>query len=232
MNKGTIISLFANSIKEVSADTVYPRRYLWNLFYTVYQTLVKRDADNKTLYSNSEWKTYCLPLEKVSPILCTCLSYPVDCDKYIYRTKCKVPSLLDSKTGPIYRFISTVDNSKEYDLVSPTVYKQKTKVRFNKAMYTFYHDGYFWFPNSEYPMILISGIFNEESVYFKEFLECTNTNTNSSICTSKLQEGLTGPDYLVYPAIQMALNILFPTKGIQKDEHPNTNSSQHTISQP
>jgi len=233
MTRNEIISTIRGYLKENTADSVYSSRTIWNLFNSSYKTLIKRDADNRQLYNQSSWQTYCLPLEQVSPILCDCISLPVDCEFMISRTKCKIPPLLDSSIGPIFRFISTLDNSKQFVLTNPQSYANKSKVKFNKQLYAFYHNNYMWFPSVKYPFILISGIFDDSSPVYAEFLSCVGQNTSSESCPgNKLNQAVTGPDYLVYPAIQMVLQIIMPTKNIQPDAHPNTNPSQTTISQP
>jgi len=226
MTRQEVISRLRNSIKEVNADTKYTNRYLWNVFWTNSQILLKQESDRARIYNQSEiFETICIKMDKVSPLLCDCLALPMDC--VIYRSRFKLPKIVEGAYGLIYRFISSADLSNKLVLVTPYQYDLK-KSKYNKEHYVFIHNGYLWAPNTKWSNLIISAIFNEEiSNQFK--CDC-DEETTSSICGSLLYTGSPTPEYLIQPAIQMSLQELGMSKGIPQDENPNVNTNEKTIS--
>ena len=250
--KGEIISRLRMSIKELSSDTNYSNRYLWNVFSTASKVLIQRDADQKRkIYkTNDIWENICIELEPVSPILCSCLSLPMD--STIYRSVFKIPRLMESSFGALYRTLSTVDNSRQITLVSPLEYQIKSNLRYNKGYYAFLHDDYLW-SNVKYPTLMLSAIFEGETCAFKcgtepNCVECNKGNndlnkltityksvnkcvsnedgTTGGSCNVRLTEPANTPDYLVDSAVKMALQEVGATLQKPLDNHPNASESQ------
>lgn len=226
MTRQEVIARLRNSIKEVNADTKYTNRYLWNVFWTNALILLKQESDKNRLYNQAAiWETICVKMDKVSPLLCDCLKLPMDC--VVYRSRFKVPKISEGYYGRIYRFISSADLSNKITLVTPYQYELKQS-KYNKEKYGFFHDGYFWTPNTKWSHIIISAIFEEE--ISKEFKCDCDDETTTDTCGSLLYLNASVPEYLIQPAIQMALQELGMSKTLPQDELPNSNTNEKQIS--
>lgn len=225
--KGQIISRLRVSLKETSSDSNYSNRFLWNEFFSCAKVLIKRDADSqRRIYKTNEiWDTICLSMDEVSPILCDCISVPMDCS--IYKSTFKIPKGLESALGFLYRYLSTPDNSIQFTIVTPNEFQVKTKIRYNRGKYAFFHNGYLWTDKS-YPKLILSGIF-EDSV---NHLKCSSDNITDNVtgCFSQLKQPCKVPDYLQRPSIEMVLQGLLPTLSRPQDNIINTSESQREVS--
>jgi len=223
--KAEVISRLRNGLNEVTGDSRYSNRYLWNVFLTASKDLIKQDADKGRIYSQANiWESICIKMEPVPSVLCNCISLPTDCT--VYRSKEKLPKIIESTDGFIYRFISTPDLSKSFTLTSPFSYSVKKEIKYNKEKYAFIHDGYIFTPDHTYPQLIISGIFEGNTSSFK----CDNTSTSTGSCYSALNQSISLNDYLIRTAITMSLQELIGTKQIPKDELTNNNTNQKEIS--
>jgi len=211
-------------MKELTSDSKYSNRHLWNAFWTAGKTLIKRDADNeRRIYKTVNiWKTLCIGMDPVSPILCDCISVPMDC--VLYKSQFRLPKILESSYGWIYRLISSPDNSRQVVLVTPNEFQIKVQIRHNKELYAFGHDGYLW-SNAPFPKVLFSTL--PEGNY-KHF-QCTDESDNTigtGNCGSLLDLDSGIPDYLEDSAIKMALQELGVFINRPTDNVSNNSESQ------
>jgi len=212
-------------MNEVTGDSRYSNRYLWNVFSTYSNTLTKEDSDKGKSYNQSNiWETICLKMKPVSISLCTCINLPVDC--VLYRSEKELPKLIESTDGFVYRFIATPDLSKDFTLVTPYTYQVRSKLKYNRTKYAFIHENRLYTPNASYSELIISGIFEEVPVGYKCNEEIYDVNSS---CKSYIDKKITLNDYLVSTAIRMTLQELFPTK-TPKDEIVNNNINQKEVS--
>lgn len=224
MTRRDAISRLRNSIKELSGDSLYSNRFLWNLFQTASKTLIKQEAERGRLYSQANiWETICVEMEQVSSLICNCSFLPYDC--MVTRSKYKIPLFVEYSGGFIYRFIATPDLSKEFVLVTPFQYATKSKIKYVKEHYAFIHNGYLYTPSHHFPLLSVSGIFEGDVSKFK----CDDTSDSSS-CNSALDRPIGIPEYLEDIVFKQALQELGFSKQIPADEHPNNNDSQKTVS--
>jgi hypothetical protein len=216
-----LIGRVRNNLKETTADTQFTNRYIWRTIWSVAKLVLERNARDRRLYSNSSfWNTICLDMEPVSPILCDCLSLPLDCT--MYRSKEKINSFLETTHGPLTRFVSSVDLSQTLIVTTPIQYEYKRHLRFKKEKYVFFHDGYLWTSDVSWPKILVSGIPADSSL-------AENCLTNSEgDCFSILDLNSNIPDFLEEDIIRNATQDLLTPKQIIKDETPNVNTTQPT----
>lgn len=225
MTRNEVISRLRNSIKEVTSDSKFTNRYLWNVFWTNAQLLLQRESDRARLYNQTDiWQTICIKMDKVSPLLCDCLQLPMDC--VVYRSRFKLPKIVEGTFGKMYRFISSVDLSNFIILVTPYQYSLK-QTKYSKEKYAFIHDGYLWAPNTKWSNLIISAIFTEEiSEHFK--CDCDEATTDN--CGGLLYSISNIPDWLIQPVIQMSLQELGVPKQVPQDELSNFNSNEKQVS--
>lgn len=214
MTNRELIGRVRSTIKEHNADSVLYNKHIYNLLLTNSALLIKREADKKSIYMMSNiWKTVCVEMIPVNPIVCKCVKLPIDCT--IYRSKEKLPPFFETNFGPLYKSITTIDNSINIDLTTPYQYNLKVKIKYNKAKYAFIEDGYLYTPNSSYPWLKIVGLFKEEG---------NNCDESKVVKCSKLDQEFPCPDYLLQPVIEMTLKELGYFKQINYDHVENKNT--------
>lgn len=232
---GEVVARLRSSIKEVSDDSVYSNRYLWNTYLTAMKQLLKQDTASGNIYSMSDvWEPICIEMEAVNSIYCNCLVLPNNCE--VYRSKRKLPKFIESNDGIIYRWLATPDLSRTFVIVSPFQYEVKSKVRFNRENYAFIHNGFLYTPKHDYPWLSLSALFEGDLSDFNCNTSNNNPTANPPIdsdnneCGSKLRSKVQLPDYLEDAAIKMARSELVPITQLKPDEHPNANTIERQVS--
>lgn len=224
---GEIVSKLRGSIKEVTDDSKFTNRYLWSSFYINAKQLIKQDADNGRIYSMSDiWEPICVEMEPVSSLYCNCIFLPFNCT--VFRSKHQLPSFLESSDGFIYRWIATPDLSKDFVLVTPQQYHNKSKIKYNREKYAFIHDKYLYTPSETYPLITLSALFDGDISDFMCNKKKENTEVQTQAqnqCNTKLSQPIALPSYLESAAIKMTLSELFTSIQVRADELPNSNDT-------
>lgn len=219
MTRNEVISRLRNSIKEVTSDSKFTNRYLWSLIKTNGDTLLKQESDRNRLINQSDiWVSICIQMNKVSPLLCDCLSLPLDC--VIHRSRYRLPEMVTGSFGNLYRFITSPDLSQRIILVTPFEYNLKG-TKYNREKYAFIHDGYLW-TNAPWPYLVMSYIpVGDVPDEFK----CNCEEETSNQCGKLLHTGVSIPGWLVQPVISMCLNELGFSRQLPADEIPNVNTN-------
>lgn len=224
---GEIISRVRGSLKEVTDDSAYSNRFLYSTFMTYAKQLIKQDADSGRIYEMSDiWEPICVEMEPVSSLYCNCQFLPYNCT--VYRSKLKLPNFLQSSDGVIYRWISTPDLSKDFVLVTPYQFHNKTKIKYNREKYAFIHDQYLYTPKDTFPVLTVSALFEGDLSMFT--CNPTEDRVSQGSCATKLGQKIMLPSYLEAAVIKMTLGELVPTTQLAKDELPNNNSNQKEVS--
>lgn len=149
-----LISTIRSGIKENSTDSILTNREIWNLCYEQALLLIQRETDTKRNIFNLNIFTEFTVHMKAVPI--ADLDIPLDCT--IYRSVEKLPTMVESKFGLIYRFISSLDKSQTYNLVTPQFFRIKIKITKGKGKFVYTENGYLY-STDKYPLI-ISGLFS------------------------------------------------------------------------
>lgn len=228
--KGQLISTLRSRLKEVTADSMYPNRYLWSEIQSAFFVLLKRESYSKsTLYQMSElWQNICMPMVPVSSILCDCLTLKTPC--VLYRSAFKIPKGSEDAEGITYRFLSSPDNSVHLTIVSPFTFQVKSNLRFNQGKYAFVHDGYLW-TNQSYPYLLFSAIFSDDISAFKcSEQPVTDGNENKNKCKSRLDEVSSIPGHLELATLDLAFERIGRLVNKMTDNIVNSSESQREIS--
>lgn len=226
-NRKQVISRLRNSLKEVSSDSEYTNRYLWNVFWTNARTLLKQESNRNLLYNQSDiWETICVQMDKVSPILCDCVKLPMDC--VVYRSRFKLPKIAEGNYGKVYRFISSPDLSQQLVLVTPYQYGLK-QTKYNQEKYVFIHNDYLWAPNTKWGFITISALFEDE---ITNNFKCENQEESTTGNCGRLLNLTCGlPEWLISTAVQISLQELGASKSIPQDELPNQNTNDKGLNE-
>lgn len=144
MTKGEAIYRLRSSIKEVSRDSRYSNRHLWNLLWTTAKKLMLRDKNklsNQNIFTRFEFKT-----EEVN-LLTSCV--PIDCNV----CRIKLPDTVESKEGLVYQYIGPPDFSKNFKVVSPQTFRTLLGTRNPSKYYGFIDSGYLYLSKC-YPCVI------------------------------------------------------------------------------
>lgn len=185
MTIGTAISRVRNGIKEVSRDSYYTNRLLWNTLLTNYIRFLNQKPN---IHSLDVFTTIDVETESVNLLENTCV--PLDC----WGCRIKVEDVLETKHGMVFRYITTPDRSIPFKLVSPKLFTKKADKTKGNTHYAFLEGEYLYF-NKCYPCIKISYLAKD--------------GVTTSCC--KLDNALNIPDYLLDISIKGAIQDLAPS---------------------
>lgn len=138
-------------VKEHFSDSVLRDRFLWNIIWSATKLLIHRELQRKDLSNLSIYQTYNIDVEEVDILEDSCV--PDHC----FKCRAKVPKLMETESGPVYKFIGTPDYSREFVFTSINSARVKTKIRGNKEAYA-YQVGTWLYLTRCYPCIVIVGI--------------------------------------------------------------------------
>ena len=179
--KRDTISRVRGSIKGEKQDAFLTDRYIYSVILKYAKLYIKRLDDNSKVMRYSQlFEPVGLDLIDVSKVAAGCIDIPTCC--VIKRTKDKLPKAFEASWGPIYRYVSSIDGSQEVLRTYQKQYVKMTKTttfKYNKNRYYWISDGYGFFPELTWEMILIDGMW-EDSV---EIYKCDATT-----CINRLDE--------------------------------------------
>lgn len=201
---GQIVSRLRASIKANSEDAFVTDRFLYSLVTKYAHDMIRRDNVLNTIINfNSIIKTIpCVELIEVDKVSDTCcLQIKSGC--VIKRTKEKVLNVVESKYGPIFRSVSSLDGSLDFNITTPSTFNSisnSTTFKYNNTKYYWFTDGYLYFPNVDYDAVKVEGIFEDD---------VTNFLCGKDQCVQRQDDTTFIPDYLHSAIEQMVLKELF-----------------------
>jgi hypothetical protein len=212
---GYTVSRVRNSIKAVKEDAFVTDRYLWSVITKYAKLFIKRqDNANKLLRFKSFWKTLpCVELVEVDKIEACC---GVTSGCTIMRTKDKLPTPFEGPIGPMFRTISSIDNSTEIYPTEPGTYTSMTKTstfKYNKSKYYWWLNGYMYFPDIEWDAVKIEGVFEDDINQFA----CDGKDAEGA-CTIKQDQATNIPEDLFAEIEQQVLAEIIPSAQLPPDE--------------
>lgn len=235
---GEVVSRIRNSIKEVSDDSVFSNRYLWNVYETALKQLIKQESHSGNIYTQSDvWVPICIEMEPVDSIYCNCFCLPNNVT--VYRSTRKLPRFLESNDGIVYRWLATPDLSRTFVIVSPAQYQWRAKFKYKRESYAFIHDGYLYTPDKEFPLLSLAAFFTEDISSFvcgstqkntTEETKYSSDQGSTTDCATRLSAKVQIPDYLERAAIELVRAEVLPATQLKQDEHPNANTTQRDLS--
>ncbi len=215
---GELISQIRNQVKVVNQDNLYiSDRLVFSLIKKHSGLfLMREDGNMKLTKIDFIYSSITIPLIEVDKVEAQCTGIKSGC--IIKRTEEKLPELLKGYSAPLIRNITSIDMTQEVQMTGSSQYTKKINAsdfKYNKTLYSWYLNGYLYFPNLEWDMIRIEGVFLENLDNCGEIDPCRNMQDNE----------LSIPDYLL-STIQLEvlkdLQILFqlPTDPIQDKQAP------------
>lgn len=221
MTKRQAIDSFRNKLRERNADSNYSNQFLYMTLMEQAKWLIKRDIVAGRIYKNTFLfkPLKCQRVIETSPIDDCC---PVKTNCKIYRTECKIPEIWIDNHGPIIKGVYSVDNSTEFFRTTPTTWLNKVNDPYqkkSKELYTFFSDGYLWFPEVNPRMINILGFWTDDVSYLD--------GCQKNECVSYLDTNFMVPDWLQAEMFAKALEQLAGiSKRLPEDEQIDKNSTR------
>lgn len=189
--KGQTISRMRKLVKGVKTDALLTNRFLYSMALKFAKLYIKRADDQNKLgrYANIFEVLPGVELIEVSKIEAECVNISTCCT--FRRTKDKLPPLLEGGFGSIIRSISSVDGSFEVRPTYAKTYVEMTNsstFKYNKNKYYWLRNGYAYFPNLEWDVVDIEGMWEDNIDMYK----CCADNC----CVNRLDEPTNVPDYI------------------------------------
>ena len=203
MTKRQAIDDLRDELKKRNADNTYSNQHLYRELVKQAKWLIKRDINAGRIYKNTFFFQF-LKCQRVIEVPSVDPCCPVKTNCKLYRTECKIPDIWVDNDGPIIKGIFSVDSSTEFWHTSPTTWMNKKIDPYqkkSKQMYTFYSDGYFWFPEHNPHLVNLLGFWVDD---------ITNLNgcAPNEDCVRYLDTRFVIPDWLEAECFAKALNIL------------------------
>lgn len=205
---GGAISRVRNDFRLVHADARVTNKYIYALLDDRAAKAIKEESDKKRLTKiDAIWQTLdCQELIDV-PTTDDCCKFQSNCT--IKRTKDKIPFLYEDSSGVLIRSVTSIDYSQELQPIKLSEWLRKKEInnKFDKTLYFFYRNGYLYFPNLNWKLITVSGLFKDN---VDKYNKCDGEDTDP-VCTSKLDDKWPVPEYIQSGVIDYVIRELAST---------------------
>lgn len=210
--KGDTVSNVRNLVKGAKADAFITDRFLYNLVLTQAKLFIQRkDDQNKLgLYSSLYQNLPGVVLEEVSRIEAGCIDIDSGCT--FKRSKDPLPKLMEGSYGEIIRTITSIDGSREVKKTIPRTYmnmRKSSTFKYNKWSYYWIRNGYVYFPDLEWDVVDIEGMWQDDITEFRCDAE--------DCCVDRRAERSNIPDGMFAEIEEMVRQKLMGTIQIPKD---------------
>ncbi len=213
-----VIYLVRNQIKMATQDVFITDRFIYGVIIkNAYSMLREIDKSGKMYKLDKMYKSISfIPLVEINNLK-DCLGLDLDCYyNKMKRTKYKIRGVFSSFSGLALRNITSIDGSYSFKLVNKFLLNrivQSTSYKYNKQKYTFYQDGYLWFPDTDIEAISLEGIFTmdvEDLEICKGFMD--------DPCVNLMDSDALVPDYLLSEIIDKSVKDLLMLYQIPSDK--------------
>lgn len=208
---GEAVSRVRNIIKASTEDAFITDRFIFSIIMKHAKYYIRRqDSLNEILRFNSFFRRLpCVELIEVDRVEACC---DVKSNVTVMRTKEKIPGVMDSSFGPLFRTVASVDDSTIVYKTEPVLYNALSKTsgyKYNKQKYYWYLNGYLYFPNVVWEAVSVEGIFEQDLSGF--------VCTEDPGCSKRQEQQLIVPEYLFTEIEAQVLNDLKFTMSVPND---------------
>jgi len=208
---GEAVSRVRNIIKASTEDAFITDRFIFSIIMKHAKHFIRRqDSLNEILRFNSFFRRLpCVELIEVDRVEACC---DVKSNVTVMRTREKIPGVMDSSFGPLFRTVASVDDSTIVYKTEPVLYNALSKTsgyKYNRQRYYWYLNGYLYFPNVVWQAVSVEGIFEQDLTGF--------TCTEDPGCIKRQDQQLIVPDYLFTEIEAQVLNDLKYTMSVPND---------------
>lgn len=219
--KRVAIESLREKLRERDADSNYSNQFLFNILVEHAKWLIKREISKGNIYKNTAlFQTFrCVDVIESSTIDKCC---PIKTKCTIFRTKNKLPDIWLEDAGPIIKGVTSVDNSSDFWVTTPTTWQNKREnpyQKMSKQMHSFYSDGYMWFPENNPHKVNINAFWVDD---VSTLNECEDNG-----CVRYLDTRFMIPDWLEAEMYAKALEqVAGVTKRLPEDNIINKNPTR------
>lgn len=224
MTKREAIESLRKKLQERDADSRWWNRDLYNALMEHARWLIKREIGAGRIYTNNSFfqTLGCIEVIETSVTEPCC---PVKTKCRIYRTKEKLPEMWIDNGGPVIRSVTSVDNTTEFvptSVIGWQVKRQDPYQKMHDTKYTFFADGYLWFPEHNPHRVNIVGFYTDD------ISSKSDCGKKSNECSRWLDTQWVLPDWLHAECFAKTLQLLIPTKRMPEDEQVDKNTMRRT----
>lgn len=225
-SKRQLIETFREMLKERNADSTYTNQFLYSVLSEHAKWLIRREVSAGRIYvNNSFFQTLsCVDVIETSTVDDCC---PIKTNCKIYRTKNKLPEMWVDNSGPVLKSVSSIDGSTDFFYTNSTTWQSKRNDPYQKmgnVKYSFFSDGYLWFPEHNPHKVNIYGFFTEDVAILER--ECENCDEPKP-CVRFLDTQFMLPGWLEAEMMSKALQeIAGVTKKLPEDVDINKNPNR------
>lgn len=225
MTKKEVIDDFRQMLKERNVDTNFTNKFLYNVLLKQAKWLIKREISSGNIFKNSNFfqTIDCMDVIEV-PTVPICCGIKTNCT--IYRTKDRLPELWQDDDGPVIRQVTSIDGSTDFHITKASVWGAKKNDPYQKKMkvyYTFFEDGYLWFPEYN-PNKVSSSVFPVDDLSLWN-PPCTDCDDDKD-CVKFLDTRFLVPTWVEAELYQKALQLILPTENIPLDAQVDKNANR------
>ena len=211
-----VISQVRNKLNALKLDDRISNKLIHQTLLNYAEILIKRDSDSRKIFKNSNMIV--LPenviLEEIDHTN-NSLGIVVPKCKLLKKSINKLPSFFVSAYQNPLLFVSSVDESTQFDPTTQWYYSQALNREFRgKKQYYWVEDGYLVIPNEDIEEVKVKG-------YFSDYFVPSEDNS----CRTKLDHVWSVPDYLDADIVRLVVEDLLSLKKIPKDENSDLNSN-------
>lgn len=189
MTKAETISRVRGLIKGEKQDAFLTDRFIYSVVLKYAKLFVKRLDDNNKLMRYSQlFEPLEIELKEISKVEAGCVNIPTCCT--IMRSEYKLPKAFEASWGPIFRYVSSVDGSQEIKRTYQKQYVKMTKsttFKYNKSRYYWLSNGYAFFPELTWEMVLIDAMWEDSIEMYKR---CEDSCVNRLLESTHVPEDL------------------------------------------
>lgn len=192
---GNVISRVRNHIKAVHQDAFLTDRYLYSVISKHAKWLMKReDSKSNLMRFNSIMQTLDkVELIEVDRVEADCIGLKTGIT--MMRTKEQIPLFMQGYWGPLIRQVTSIDGQVDFQPIMPTQFVKLThskNYKYNKTNYYWYLNNYLYFPDVEWKLVRIEGVFEDDISEYK----CIDCKDSSFYCKPRQEQLFNVPDYL------------------------------------
>ena len=168
-----ILSSIKKGVKEVHADSRLTNKYVYTVLKGWIKSILSRDSDAFRLTNRASIYQVlkCVPVIE-APAIDPCCGLRTRCK--VWRTRDRLPDMIEDSIGPKITLVAPVDglvkmsgsNSSLTVVLAKDIRRRLDNPwsKNNKEGYAVYNDGYLYFPDREWRMVVVEAIFLEEVV--------------------------------------------------------------------
>lgn len=226
--KRQIIDNFRQKLKERNADSNYTNQFLYDSLLEQAKWLIRREISARRIYGNSSFFQTLDCQEVIEVPSVECCDIKTKCT--MFRTKNKLPETWIDESGPVIRSVSSIDGTTDFFITNAGTWQHKRNDPYQKmsnSKYTFFSDGYAWFPEHNPRLVSFDGFFIDDiELLPADRCGCKKNKNKKKKCIRFLDTKFMLPGWLEAEMFAKALQQLAQTLRVPEDEQIDKNPNR------